>query len=126
MTPTAHAAGLPAGDLTSAPHATRRPGLAADLDTTELTDGKHTIGAKNASGGTVEHTVTVNNAPVGAPALLPEDGTLPTLKLNRGSSVRRTPAARWVALTLTAAIVTISLYWFVDRVWGPAGPLGAA
>ncbi|MEU7380608.1 HupE/UreJ family protein [Streptomyces sp. NPDC042207] len=39
---------------------------------------------------------------------------------------RRTPAARWVAVTLTAVIVTVGLYWFLDRVWGPAGPLGSA
>ncbi|MFJ5895772.1 HupE/UreJ family protein [Streptomyces sp. NPDC093064] len=39
---------------------------------------------------------------------------------------RRTPAARWVAVTLTTAIVTISLYWFLDRVWGVVGPMGSA
>ncbi|MFB7570586.1 metallophosphoesterase [Streptomyces sp. NPDC056165] len=51
-------------------------GLTADLDTTKLANGKHTIAAKNASGATVKHTVTVNNAPAGAPTLLPKDGTL--------------------------------------------------
>ncbi|MEU6011330.1 HupE/UreJ family protein [Streptomyces sp. NPDC047453] len=39
---------------------------------------------------------------------------------------RRTPAARWIAVTLTTAIVTISLYWFLDRIWGTAGPMGSA
>ncbi|MGW2764578.1 HupE/UreJ family protein [Streptomyces sp. NPDC001275] len=39
---------------------------------------------------------------------------------------RRTSAARWIAVTLTTAIVTISLYWFLDRIWGAAGPMGSA
>ncbi|MFF4866031.1 HupE/UreJ family protein [Streptomyces sp. NPDC001231] len=34
---------------------------------------------------------------------------------------RRTPAARWVAVTVTVAIVTISLYWFLDRIPLPTG-----
>ncbi|MFF4764026.1 hypothetical protein [Streptomyces sp. NPDC001292] len=34
---------------------------------------------------------------------------------------RRTPAARWVAVTLTTVIVTISLYWFLDRIPLPIG-----
>ncbi|MFJ5155876.1 hypothetical protein ACIQCF_30745 [Streptomyces sp. NPDC088353] len=39
---------------------------------------------------------------------------------------RRTPAARWVAVTLTTAIVTTGLHWFLDRVWGATGPMGSA
>jgi hydrogenase/urease accessory protein HupE len=35
--------------------------------------------------------------------------------------VRRTAAARWVAVTLATAIVTISLYWFLDRIPLPIG-----
>ncbi|GAA5037457.1 hypothetical protein HNP84_003134 [Thermocatellispora tengchongensis] len=51
-------------------------GLAADVDTTTLANGEHTITATTASGATVENTVTVNNAPAGAPRLTPADGTL--------------------------------------------------
>nr|BFF18251.1 hypothetical protein GCM10025730_17720 [Promicromonospora thailandica] len=51
-------------------------GLAADLDTTTLTNGEHTVEARTASGDTTEHTVRVNNAPAGAPLLTPVDGTL--------------------------------------------------
>ncbi|MBF8184988.1 metallophosphoesterase [Nonomuraea sp. K274] len=51
-------------------------GLAADLDTTTLANGEHAITATTAAGVTVKHTVTVNNAPAGAPRLLPTDGTL--------------------------------------------------
>ncbi len=51
-------------------------GLAADLDTTTLANGEHAITAKTAAGGTVKNSVTVNNAPAGAPRLLPTDGTL--------------------------------------------------
>ncbi|MFI9485577.1 metallophosphoesterase [Promicromonospora sp. NPDC052451] len=51
-------------------------GLSADLDTTTLTNGEHTIEARTASGDTTAHTVRVNNAPAGAPLLTPADGTL--------------------------------------------------
>lgn len=51
-------------------------GLAADVDTTTLANGSHQIVATTAAGGSVTHAVTVNNAPVGAPTLRPEDGTL--------------------------------------------------
>jgi hypothetical protein len=51
-------------------------GLSADLDTTTLANGEHTIEARSASGDTTAHTVRVNNAPVGAPRLTPTDGTL--------------------------------------------------
>ncbi|MBQ1093618.1 metallophosphoesterase [Streptomyces sp. B93] len=51
-------------------------GLRADLDTTELTNGKHALTATTSSGRTVTNSVTVNNAPPGAPRLLPVDGTL--------------------------------------------------
>ncbi|MGW4229310.1 metallophosphoesterase [Streptomyces sp. NPDC004980] len=51
-------------------------GLRADLDTTELTNGTHALTARTASGKTVRNTVRVNNAPAGAPRLLPKDGTL--------------------------------------------------
>ncbi|WP_214415735.1 metallophosphoesterase [Sphaerisporangium fuscum] len=51
-------------------------GLAADVDTTALPNGEHAITATTAAGVTVKNTVTVNNAPAGAPRLLPTDGTL--------------------------------------------------
>lgn len=51
-------------------------GLRADLDTTKTANGTHTLTATTASGKTVKNTVTVNNAPSGAPKLLPKDGTL--------------------------------------------------
>ncbi|MFD4958108.1 metallophosphoesterase [Microbacterium sp. NPDC058389] len=52
------------------------PGLSAEVDTTTLANGRHEIVATTAAGGRVAHAVTVNNAPVGAPAVAPEDGTL--------------------------------------------------
>ena len=52
------------------------PGLSAEVDTTTLSNGAHEIAATTAAGGTIAHTVTVNNAPAGAPTLTPEDGTL--------------------------------------------------
>ncbi|WP_285774867.1 metallophosphoesterase [Microtetraspora sp. NBRC 13810] len=51
-------------------------GLTADLDTTTLSNGEHALSATTAAGVTVKNTVTVNNAPAGAPKLLPVDGTL--------------------------------------------------
>ncbi|MFE7504585.1 metallophosphoesterase [Promicromonospora sp. NPDC057488] len=51
-------------------------GLSADLDTTTLTNGAHTIEARTASGDKTAHRVRVNNAPAGAPRLSPVDGTL--------------------------------------------------
>ncbi|MGW2092688.1 metallophosphoesterase [Promicromonospora sukumoe] len=51
-------------------------GLSADLDTTTLTNGAHTIEARTASGDSTKHLVRVNNAPAGAPRLSPVDGTL--------------------------------------------------
>ncbi|MFI2485356.1 metallophosphoesterase [Promicromonospora kroppenstedtii] len=51
-------------------------GLSADLDTTTLTNGAHTIEATTASGDKTAHEVRVNNAPAGAPRLTPVDGTL--------------------------------------------------
>ncbi|MFJ6567468.1 metallophosphoesterase [Streptomyces sp. NPDC091292] len=51
-------------------------GLRTDLDTTKLPNGEHAITATTASRKTVTNEVTVNNAPAGAPRLLPKDGTL--------------------------------------------------
>ncbi|GHH75501.1 metallophosphoesterase [Promicromonospora soli] len=51
-------------------------GLSADLDTTTLANGAHTIEARTAAGDTTTHQVRVNNAPAGAPRLTPVDGTL--------------------------------------------------
>lgn len=51
-------------------------GLTADLDTTKLANGVHALTATTAADRTVKNTVTVNNAPAGAPGLLPKDGTL--------------------------------------------------
>lgn len=53
-------------------------GLRAELDTTTLTNGAHTLEARTASGDRTRHTVRVNNAPAGAPRLTPVDGTLTT------------------------------------------------
>ncbi|MFI2104938.1 metallophosphoesterase [Isoptericola sp. NPDC019693] len=61
-------------DVDGVPGATT--GLAADVDTTALANGTHEVVATTRSGATATHTVRVNNAPVGAPALAPEDGTL--------------------------------------------------
>jgi hypothetical protein len=51
-------------------------GLKGELDTTKLAGGDHTITAVTSSGRKVTNKVTVNNAPAGAPRLLPKDGTL--------------------------------------------------
>ncbi|MGW7683192.1 Ig-like domain repeat protein [Kribbella sp. NPDC054772] len=51
-------------------------GLRKDLDTTQLTNGEHTIAATTASGATATATVQVNNAPAGAPKITPADGTV--------------------------------------------------
>ncbi|MFC7582849.1 metallophosphoesterase [Nonomuraea antimicrobica] len=51
-------------------------GLSTDLDTAKLANGEHVITATTASGVSAKNTVTVNNAPAGAPRLLPTDGTL--------------------------------------------------
>ncbi|MFF3872855.1 metallophosphoesterase [Streptomyces sp. NPDC001978] len=51
-------------------------GLKGDLDTTKVPNGEHTLTATTTSGKTVTNKVTVNNAPAGAPRLLPKDGTL--------------------------------------------------
>ncbi|MGW1208327.1 metallophosphoesterase [Streptomyces sp. NPDC002499] len=51
-------------------------GLTADLDSTKLTNGQHTLSATTTSGKSVKNKVSVNNAPAGAPRLLPKDGTL--------------------------------------------------
>ncbi|MEU6714190.1 metallophosphoesterase [Nonomuraea sp. NPDC046802] len=58
----------------SEPQATT--GLAADVDTTKLANGEHAITATTAAGVTTKNTVTVNNAPTGAPRLQPADGTI--------------------------------------------------
>ncbi|WP_349694837.1 metallophosphoesterase [Actinopolymorpha sp. B11F2] len=54
----------------------RTTGLSAVLDTTAIANGEHEIVARAASGASVSHTVTVNNAPSGAPRLTPTDGTI--------------------------------------------------
>ncbi|GAA1734184.1 hypothetical protein GCM10009746_15700 [Microbacterium paludicola] len=51
-------------------------GLTAELDTRAIANGEHELTATTAAGGTVTHTVKVNNAPAGAPRITPEDGTL--------------------------------------------------
>lgn len=51
-------------------------GLTTELDTSTLTNGAHTLTAVTESGAQTEHTVTVNNAPAGAPRLMPADGTI--------------------------------------------------
>ncbi|MEO5663784.1 MAG: metallophosphoesterase [Nocardioides sp.] len=51
-------------------------GLATDLDTSTLTNGAHLLTAITESGAQTEHGFTVNNAPAGAPRLMPADGSL--------------------------------------------------
>ena len=51
-------------------------GLSSELDTSTVADGPHTIVATTASGASATSTVTVNNAPVGAPHVTPADGTI--------------------------------------------------
>ncbi|WP_286329473.1 hypothetical protein [Agromyces marinus] len=51
-------------------------GLTAELDTTTLRNGAHTIRATTAAGGVATSAVSVNNAPAGAPRVTPEDGTI--------------------------------------------------
>ncbi|MFB7889823.1 metallophosphoesterase [Cellulosimicrobium cellulans] len=64
-------------------------GLAAELDTTTLENGAHTLTATTASGQTATSGVTVNNSAPGAPALIPADGEL----LNGARTVLATPPA---------------------------------
>lgn len=49
-------------------------GLRKDLDTTQLSNGEHTIAATTTSGATTVATIQVNNAPAGAPKITPADG----------------------------------------------------
>ncbi|MDQ0574449.1 hypothetical protein [Agromyces albus] len=51
-------------------------GLSSELDTSTVANGPHTIVATTASGASATSTVTVNNAPVGAPHVTPADGTI--------------------------------------------------
>ncbi|MBB5977807.1 Ig-like domain repeat protein [Kribbella solani] len=51
-------------------------GLRAELDTTRLSNGEHTIVATTASGATATANVRVNNAPAGAPKITPADGVV--------------------------------------------------
>jgi len=51
-------------------------GLAAELDTTTLENGAHTLTATTAAGLTATSAVTVNNSAPGAPAITPADGAL--------------------------------------------------
>ena len=51
-------------------------GLSTELDTTTVANGSHTIVAATSSGATATSTLTVNNAPVGAPFITPADGTI--------------------------------------------------
>ncbi|MEV6931227.1 carbohydrate-binding protein [Dactylosporangium sp. NPDC051485] len=51
-------------------------GLGADLDTTTLANGAHTVTATTKSGASSRVAVAVNNAPPGAPKVTPADGAL--------------------------------------------------
>lgn len=51
-------------------------GLRADLDSTKLSNGDHTVAATTRSGAKASVTVEVNNDPDGAPAITPENGAL--------------------------------------------------
>lgn len=61
-------------DLAQDPAATT--GLAAELDTTTLENGAHTLTATTAAGLAAASAVTVNNSAPGAPAITPTDGAL--------------------------------------------------
>ncbi|MGX1576391.1 MULTISPECIES: metallophosphoesterase family protein [Cellulosimicrobium] len=74
-------------DLDQDPAATT--GLAAELDTTTLENGAHTLTATTASGATATSAVTVNNGAPGAPVILPADGAL----LHGPQTVLATPPA---------------------------------
>ncbi|UUZ60120.1 hypothetical protein [Nocardioides sp. B-3] len=50
-------------------------GLSADPDTSTLNNGAHLLTAVTESGAQTEHGFTVNNAPAGAPRLMPADGS---------------------------------------------------
>ncbi len=74
-------------DLAQDPAATT--GLAADLDTTTLENGAHTLTATTASGASASSAVTVNNGAPGAPVVVPADGAL----LHGPQSLLATPPA---------------------------------
>ncbi|MGO1933476.1 MAG: hypothetical protein ACTH5E_06205, partial [Cellulosimicrobium funkei] len=74
-------------DLDQDPAATT--GLAAELDTTTLENGAHTLTATTASGATATSAVTVNNGAPGAPVIRPADGAL----LHGPQTVLATPPA---------------------------------
>jgi hypothetical protein len=107
------------------PHGTT--GLRTDLDTTTLANGPHEIVATTASGAATTHSVTVNNAPPGAPRLTPEDGTVTrgvqpvfasapadssgtveSLAVD-GSSVPTVPTLGWGAATFSFTVGSNSL-----------------
>ena len=74
-------------DVAQDPAATT--GLVADLDTTTLENGAHTLTATTAAGVTATSSVTVNNSAPGAPAITPADGAL----LNGPRTLLATPPA---------------------------------
>ncbi|GAA1381796.1 hypothetical protein GCM10009661_58980 [Catellatospora chokoriensis] len=95
-------------------------GLRADLDTTKLSNGTHTVAATTASGARTSVTVEVNNAPAGAAKVTPADGALArgtqlvTAALPNGSadtveslSIDDAPAAN--PETLAAGTATLGL-----------------
>lgn len=51
-------------------------GMTATLDTTTLSEGKHTLLATTSQGGQTEHTITVNNGDAGSPELNVKDGAV--------------------------------------------------
>ncbi|MCB7136408.1 metallophosphoesterase [Cellulosimicrobium marinum] len=63
-------------DLAQDPRATT--GLTAELDTTTLENGAHTLSATTTAGLSATSAVTVNNSAPGAPAITPADGALLT------------------------------------------------
>ncbi|WP_069386147.1 metallophosphoesterase [Cellulosimicrobium cellulans] len=72
-------------DLAQDPAATT--GLSAELDTTTLENGAHTLTATTAAGLEASSAVTVNNSAPGAPAITPADGAL----LNGPQTILATP-----------------------------------
>lgn len=68
-------------------------GLQGDLDTTKLANGEHALTATTTSGKTVKNTVTVNNAPVGAPGCCPRTARWWAAGSPRSRTSRRAPRA---------------------------------
>ncbi|WP_256862291.1 hypothetical protein [Microbispora sp. GKU 823] len=128
-------------------------GLATDLDTTTLANGEHAITAKAASGATVKHTVTVNNAPAGRPGCCPRTArwwhaprrstrpcrppagaaSRPSPSTARNpprrppwATVRRRSASTWARTRSTTSTTTSCSSTASASTWEAPGPAGAS